>query len=166
LSGASAPGRNGVLPVGGADAASAFVANAAQENLHGAVAAARVIVGLVLQSLPETFEPGSWSIALPRVDAALQAGVQSAIQAVAAWRDVPPTVVDATRQAGTLALNLIAEEPPYPLWPPPEWVGMAPRLGRLWRRRRVLKRRLLDPDHGSVVEHETSGKRDDLDDVG
>jgi len=110
--------------------------------------------------LPETFEPNSWSVALPRADAALQAGVQSAVEAVSAWRDVTPSVVDATREAGALALRLIADEPPYPAWPPPEWLGMAPRLTRLWRRRRALRRRLVDPDYAADT------KWDELDELG
>jgi hypothetical protein len=91
---------------------------------------------------------------------ALQAGVQRALDAVSAWLDVTPAVLDATKEAGSLALRLIAEEPPYPSWPPPEWLGMAPRLTRLWRRRRALRRRLLDPDY------EAYPKGDELDDRG
>jgi hypothetical protein len=34
-----------------------------------------------------------------------------------------------------------------PIWLRPEWLGLAPRLARLCRRRRVLKRRLTDPDY-------------------
>jgi hypothetical protein len=134
--------------------------SAAVANIDSAVPAARVIVEMVLQSLPETFEPNSWSAALPRADLALQAGVQRALDAVSAWLDVTPAVLDATKEAGSLALRLIAEEPPYPSWPPPEWLGMAPRLTRLWRRRRALRRRLLDPDY------EAYPKGDELDDRG
>jgi hypothetical protein len=119
--------------------------NAATADL-GAAAAARIIVDLVLQSLPETFDPISWSVALPKAELALQTGVQRALDAVSAWRDVTPVVVDATKESGALALSLIEEEPQNPLWPPPEWLGMAARLTRLWRRRRALRRRLADPD--------------------
>jgi hypothetical protein len=140
------------------DNGSARGVNAAAQDLDGPVPAARVIVDLVMQSLPANFEPDTWSVALPRADAALQAAVQSAIQAVGAWRDVTPAVVAAAREAGALAQSLIADDPPYPLWPPPEWMGLAPRLGRLWRRRRALKR-LLDPDYEGA-------ERDDLDELG
>ena len=129
--------------------------------MDGPVPAARVIVDLVLRSLPATFEPASWAIALPRVDIATQAGVQRALDAVIAWRDVPAAVVEATRESATLALSLIADEQPYPLWPPDEWIGFAPRLARFWRRRRALKRRLIDPDHGASGQ----GRQDRMDDL-
>jgi hypothetical protein len=137
------PGVAAVNPGG----VSAFPVNAG-ETLDVPVAAARVIVDLALQSLPETFAPDSWGAALTRTDLALQAGVQRAIDAVSAWRDVQPTVVAAAQESANLALSLLADEPIYP-WPPPEWVGMAPRLARLWRRRRTLKRRLSDPDYAN-----------------
>lgn len=129
-----------------------------------AVAGARAIVELVLKSLPESFEPNSWSLALPRADAALQAGVEKAVEVVGAWRDVTPAVVNATRESGAMALHLIAGEPPYP-WPPPEWVGLARRLRRLWRRRRALGRRLVDPDHDSHVGHDIGSQWVGLDEL-
>jgi hypothetical protein len=132
---------------------------AAAANLD-AVPAARLIVEMALQSLPETFEPSSWGVALPRMDLALQAGVQRAVDVVGAWRDVTPEVLSATQESGALALRLIADEPPYPAWPPPEWLGLAPRLALLWRRRRALKRRLVDPDYAANT------KWDELDEPG
>jgi hypothetical protein len=134
--------------------ASPFASNAdllalsGPQDLDSPVPAARAIVELVLRSLPETFEPNSWNVALPRVDQAMQTGVQRALDAVSAWRDVPPAVIEATQESASLALALSAAEPLYP-WPPPEWTGMAPRLALLWRRRRALKRRLVDPDYGA-----------------
>lgn len=130
-----------------ANAAEVFAAAAAQD-IDGPVPAARAIVDLLLRSLPETFEPDVWSVALPRVDLALQSGIARGVEAVSLWRDVSPAVVEAAQESANLALALGLDEPIYP-WPPPEWVGMAPRLGRLWRRRRFLKRRLVDPDHGA-----------------
>lgn len=141
--GVFSPGVAAVNPGG----VSVFPVNAG-ERLDVPVAAARVIVDLALQSLPETFAPDSWGAALTRTDLALQVGVQRAIDAVSAWRDVQPTVVAAAQESANLALSLLADEPIYP-WPPPEWVGMAPRLARLWRRRRTLKRRLSDPDYAN-----------------
>jgi hypothetical protein len=129
----------------------------ASQDFDGPVPAARAMVDLVLSSLPETFEPEAWSVLLPRVDLALQSGVQRALDAVSVWRDVPPAVVEAAQQSGNLALALSLDEPIYP-WPPPEWLRMAPRLGRLWRRRRFLRRRLVDPDYAA------NGKWDDLND--
>jgi hypothetical protein len=135
--------------------AETFAGGAVAQDLDDPVAAARLIVDLALRSLPEAFEPDAWGGALARTDLALQAGVQRALEAVGAWRDVPPAIIEATRESGTLALTLTADEPTY-AWPPPEWLGMAPRLARLWRRRRILKRRLLDPDYGA------RGRWDDL----
>jgi len=136
----------------------------AAASVDDEVAAARAIVELVLQSLPESFEPNSWSVALPRADAALQAGVERAVEVVSAWRDVTPAVVNATRESGAMALHLIGGEPPYP-WPPPEWVGFARRLRRLWRRRRALGRRLVDPDHGTNLGHEIGSQWVGLDEL-
>jgi len=146
------------------DHANAFLANTPAESLSGPVPAARVIMDLVLRSLPEAFEPTSWAAMLPRVDLATQAGVQRALDAVSTWRDVPPAAVEAAKASATLALSLIADEQPYPLWPPDEWIGFAPRLGRFWRRRRALKRRLLDPDHG-IADPDARAKWDDLDEL-
>ena len=136
----------------------------AAAGVDGAVAAARAIVELVLQSLPGSFEPNSWSVVLPRADAALQAGVERAVEVVSAWRDVTPAVVNATREAGALALHLIAGEPPYP-WPPPEWMGLARRLKRLWRRRRALGRGLVDPDHVGNPDREHGSQWVGLDEL-
>jgi hypothetical protein len=133
---------------------------AAAAMVDDAVPAARVLVEMVLQSLPETFEPDSWSTTLTRADAALQSGVQSAVNVVGAWRDVAPEVLSVTQESGALALRLISGEPPFPAWPPPEWLGMAPRLTRLWRRRRALRRRLVDPDYAA------NAKCDELDEPG
>jgi len=144
--------------------ASAPLVPFATATVDDEVAAARAIVELVLQSLPESFEPTSWSVALPRADAALQAGVEKAVEVVGAWRDVTPAVVNATRESGAMALHLIAGEPPYP-WPPPEWVGLARRLRRLWRRRRALGRRLVDPDHDSHVGHDIGSQWVGLDEL-
>jgi len=140
--------------------ASDFSGGAAAASIDGAVPAARVIVEMVLQSLPETFEPNSWSAALPRSELALQAAVQRALDVVGAWRDATPEVLAATQESGALALRLITDEPPFPTWPPPEWLGLAPRLTRLWRRRRALRRRLVDPDYAANT------KWDELDELG
>jgi hypothetical protein len=119
--------------------------------------AARQIVELVLQSLPENIEnPDVWTTALLRAESALEAGLQQSVSTVANWREVPDVVVDSVAQSGALVLQALSEEMPNPLWLRPEWVGLAPRLQRFARRRRAARRRLTDPDHwqGSLDDEE------------
>jgi hypothetical protein len=118
----------------------------------GNVGSARALVDTVLQSLPETLDEAAWSEALPQVEAALQAGVQRAFDVVNGWRDVSPVVLEATQASAKLALQVLSDEPQNPLWLRPEWLAMAPRLARFWRRRRKLRRRLTDPDYDTNAE--------------
>jgi hypothetical protein len=121
--------------------------------------AARALLQMVLhalpdetQSLPEWNAPGNapaWSAAMMRVDAALQAGLDRAISAVTAWRDVPASVVDAAKQTRTLVFAILGDDPQNPIWLRPEWAGLAPRFERFWRRRRLVRRHLADPDYSS-----------------
>jgi hypothetical protein len=104
--------------------------------------AARQIVELVLQSLPENIEnPDVWTTALLRAESALETGLQQSVSTVANWREVPDAVVDSVAQSGALVLQALSEEMPNPLWLRPEWVGLAPRLQRFARRRRAARRR-------------------------
>jgi len=125
--------------------------------------AAHALLHMVLQALPdetasspEWNAPGNapgnalaWNAAQARVDAALQAGLDRAIGAVAAWRDVPASVVDAVKQTRTLVFAILGDDPQNPIWLRPEWAGLAPRFERFWRRRRVVRRHLADPDYAS-----------------
>jgi hypothetical protein len=129
--------------------------DAATKNLDSPTAAARALVDRVLQSLPDTLDERAWSEALPRVEQALQTGVQRAIDAISAWRDVSPVVLEATQASAKLALQVLGDEPQNPLWLRPEWLALAPRLARFWRRRRIARRRLSDPDDAAAKWHET-----------
>jgi hypothetical protein len=133
--------------------------------------AARALLQMVLQALPdesasspEWNAPGNapgdapgnapgnalaWNAAQMRVDAALQAGLDRAVSAVAAWRDVPASVVDAAKETRTLVFAILGDDPQNPIWLRPEWAGLAPRFERFWRRRRVVRRHLADPDYAS-----------------
>ncbi len=121
--------------------------------------AVRALLNMVLQALPdetasspEWNAPGNaaaWSAALLRVDDALQAGLDRAISAVTAWRDVPASVVDAAEQTRTLVFAILNDDPQNPIWLRPEWAGLAPRFERFWRRRRFVRRHLTDPDYSS-----------------
>jgi hypothetical protein len=132
-----------------------FVAAPAPQTLGSSVdaapgnslQAARQIVELVLQSLPENIEnPAVWTTA----------GLQQSVSTVANWREVADAVVDSVAQSAALVLQALSEEIPNPLWLRPEWVGLAPRLQRFSRRRRAARRRLTDPDHwqGSFDDEE------------
>lgn len=112
--------------------------------------AAQDVVQMVLQSMPDDApDVAAWTAALVRMEAALQAGLSNALNAVSAWRDVPQAVVDAAKESRALVFSVLGDEPQNPLWLRPEWVGMAPRLERFWRRRRLARRRLMDPDYSS-----------------
>jgi hypothetical protein len=64
---------------------------------------------------------------------------------VAAWRNVPASVVDAAVETRSMALRQLNDEPPSTAWLPPEWAAVAPAMSRYWRRRRA-RRRMTDPD--------------------
>jgi hypothetical protein len=116
--------------------------------------AARALLQLVLGAMPEETgamavnngEP-AWNAALLRVETALQAGLDRGIDAVTAWRDVPPVVVAAAKDARALVFSALGEDPNNPVWLRPEWAGLAPKLERFWRRRRRRRAgHLTDPD--------------------
>ena len=111
--------------------------------------AARILVQTAVQSLPDEPDVAAWTAALSRVESALQIGIERAIDAVSAWRDVPGAVIDATKETRALVFAILGDDPQNPLWLRPEWAGFAPRLERFWRRRRIARRRLTDPDHVS-----------------
>jgi len=123
------------------------------------VQGAQGVVELVLQAMPDDApDVPAWTAALVRVESALQAGLGRAIAAVTAWRAVPPMVVDAAKEVRTLVYAVLADEPQNALWLRPEWAGLAPRLERFCRRRRLARRRLMDPDYssGSLGDDEKS----------
>jgi hypothetical protein len=125
--------------------------------------AVRALVQMVLQSLPdetanapERSGPGNaalnlagWNAAQMRVDAALQAGLDRAVSAITAWRDVPASVIDAAEQTRTQVFTILGDDPRNPLWLRPEWAGLAPRFERFWRRRRKVRRHFTDPDYSA-----------------
>jgi hypothetical protein len=122
--------------------------------LDSPVQAAQELVRMILQSMPdETPDVSAWTQALARMETALQTGLASAITAVGAWRDVPAAVVDAAKETRALVFSVLGDEPQNPLWLRPEWVGLAPQLQRFWRRRRLARRRLMDPDYSGGAWH-------------
>jgi hypothetical protein len=115
--------------------------------------AARALVEIVVQSMPDVASVATWSATLVRVETALQTGLERGISAVTVWRDVPTAVVDATQETRALVVSVFGEESQNaiqnPIWLRPEWAGLAPRFERFRRRRRLARRHLTDPDYAS-----------------
>jgi hypothetical protein len=121
--------------------------------------AARVLVELVVQSLPDEAVVPAWTAALVHAESALPIGLQRAIDTVTAWRDVPSAVVDATKETRALVFSILGDDPQNPLWLRPEWAGLAPKFERFWRRRRIARRRLTDPDYSSETFEDGDERR-------
>ena len=122
----------------------------ANEVLTSPPQAARVLLQVVLNSMPdESASIPVWNAMLARVETALQTGLDRGIAAVTVWRDVPPIVVDASKEVRTLVFSTLGDDPQNPAWLRPEWVGLAPKFERFWRRRRLARRLLTDPDYSS-----------------
>lgn len=110
--------------------------------------AARAILQVFLQTLPEdSASAPSWTAALAPAETALQQGLDRGIAAISGWNEVPAMVVDAAKETHALISSALADDPQNPIWLRPEWAGLAPRLERFWRRRRLRLRRMTDPDY-------------------
>jgi hypothetical protein len=109
--------------------------------------ASRALIHLFLQAVPDDLSnPPTWTAESTRVEVAFQAAIDRAVDTVAAWRDVPQFVVDAAKDTRALVATQMSDDPPSPNWLRPEWVGLAPMVQRFWRRRRLARRGLTDPD--------------------
>jgi hypothetical protein len=130
-------------------------------NPETPVQAARALVDMAVQFLPDEPNVPVWTAALVHMEASLQLSLERAIEAVSAWRDVPAMVVDAAKETRAMVFSALGEDPQNPLWLRPEWAGLAPRFERFWRRRRIALRRLIDPDHSGerFDESEEDGTR-------
>jgi hypothetical protein len=118
--------------------------------LDNVLQTARAVMEIILQVMPEEAGNAQWGTALARMEMTLQAGFERATNAVTLWRDVGAPVVQAVNQTSALILALLDEGPQNPIWLRPEWVALAPRFDRFWRRRRHARRRLTDPDYYSA----------------
>jgi hypothetical protein len=127
--------------------------------LDTAPQAARALVELVVQSLPDEAGVAAWTAALVHVESALPIGFERAIDAVTAWRDVPIMVVDATKETRALVFSILGDDPQSPIWLRPEWAGLAPNFERFWRRRRMARRRLTDPDYSAETFEDGNERR-------
>ena len=109
---------------------------------------ARAVLQVFLQVLPQdTAGLPSWSAAVARAETVLQQGLDRGIAAITAWNEVPATVVDAAKETHALIFSALADDAQNPIWLRPEWAGLAPRLERFWRRRRLARRQMTDPDY-------------------
>jgi hypothetical protein len=145
------------LTLDAAIAQSAITQGSQGAILQSPVQAARELVDMFLQELPEdATDAPAWTAALAQVETAVQSSMERAIDVVAVWHEVPPAVVDAVKETRVLFFSALGDEPQNPLWLRPEWVGLGPRLHRFWRRRRNARRRLIDPDQppGSLDDSE------------
>jgi hypothetical protein len=145
------------LTLDAAIAQSAITQGSQGAILQSPVQAARELVDMFLQELPEdATDAPAWTAALAQVETAMQSSMERAIDVVAVWHEVPPAVVDAVKETRVLFFSALGDEPQNPLWLRPEWVGLGPRLHRFWRRRRNARRRLIDPDQppGSLDDSE------------
>jgi hypothetical protein len=132
----------------------------ANEVVNSPPQAARALLQMVLRAVPdETASMPAWTAELARVETALQTGLDRGVGAVTMWRDVPPIVVGAAQEARTLVFSALGDDPQNPVWLRPEWVGLAPKFERFWRRRRVARRRLTDPDYPSGSLDDDSEQR-------
>jgi len=132
----------------------------ANEVLTSPPQAARVLLQLVLNSMPdESASIPVWNAMLARVETALQTGLDRGIDAIIVWRDVPPSVVDAAKEARTLVFATLGDEAQNPVWLRPEWAGLGPEFERFWRRRRRARRHLTDPDSSSRSADDDSEQR-------
>lgn len=87
-----------------------------------------------------------WAAAAASLELNFRSAIDAAVDVVTGWRDVPPGAVDAARDARSLTLSLLSDDPPSALWLRPEWLGLARPMERFWRRRRRARRGFTDPD--------------------
>jgi hypothetical protein len=122
----------------------------ASVTLNSPPQAARALLQMLISAMPdESASMPAWNAVLTRVETALQAGLDRGIDAIIVWRDVAPSVVDAAKEARTLVFATLGDDPQNPVRLRPEWAGLGPRFERFWRRRRLIRRHLTDPDYSS-----------------
>lgn len=122
--------------------------------------AARVLLQMFLGAMPdESASMPVWTVVLARGETALQTGLDRGIDAIIVWRDVAASVVDAAREARTLVFATLGDDQHNPVWLRPEWAGLGPKFERFWRRRRLARRQLTDPDYSSGNVDDDSQQR-------
>jgi len=115
------------------------------------IQAAQELIEMLVRALPEDAgDAPAWTAALIQVETAVQSSLERAVSVVAAWRDTPQPVVDATKQTRALFIEALGDEAQNPVWLRPEWTGLGAPFDRFRRRRRNARRRLTDPDYPLV----------------
>jgi hypothetical protein len=156
LAAAAAPGASPPSAATAATATTAAIATTAGAIAPGPDQAAREMVEMFLQALPEdAIDAPAWTAALVRADAAMQSSIEQAMGIVTQWRDVSAAAIDALADTRALFIAALGDDPQNPLWLRPEWMGLAPMLHRFRRRRRNARRRLTDPDYSTQSLDET-----------
>jgi hypothetical protein len=120
--------------------------------------AAHQLVEIVLQAIPDDAPIASELInALERIESALQMGFDRSLSTVGGWRNASPAAVESIKETRQWVFSALGDDAQNPIWLRPEWLGLAPHLERLRRRRRLARRRLLDPDYspGSLDDEYT-----------
>jgi len=119
----------------------------------GADQAAVAIVDAFLQSLPATDpirpdDPAglAWIGAADRLQTVLEGGLDRAQSIVGAWPGVTAEVIESVAGSRAMIGSALLDAPLPTFLARPEWLGLAPRIERHLRRRRMLRRRLQDPD--------------------
>ncbi len=112
-------------------------------------AAPQMLVQMLLQAVPpiQTQPPVEWLAAAMQVEAVLVGALDRGVDAVTAWHEVTPSVVEAAQEVRAVFAAATSDDPPNPQWLRPEWLGLAPVIQRYWRRRRYARRVLSDPDY-------------------
>lgn len=118
--------------------------------------ASREVLDLFLRALPEdASDAPAWTAAVIQLETTVQSSIDRALGVIAAWRDVPPPIVEAVRETRMLFSEALSDEPQVPVWLRPEWLGLGPRYQGFRRRRRNARRRLTDPDYPLMDLDET-----------
>ena len=127
----------------------ALLVEAAGVASNAVPAAPQMLVQMLLQAVPpiQTQPPVEWLAAAMQVEAVLAGALDRGVDAVTAWRNVTPSVVEAAHAARAVFAAATSDDPPNPQWLRPEWLGLAPVMQRYWRRRRYARRVLSDPDY-------------------
>jgi len=109
-------------------------------------------------SLLETFlaavpadegEARAWIDSVDRLEQGFATGYENAAAIVTAWRGVSPEVIASVQETQTLFAAALAGARDPSDAVRAYWPALAPRLEIFRRRRRDLRRRLEDPDHGT-----------------
>src|ERR1700761_7965151 len=110
--------------------------------------AVRSTVQLVLSVMPDDApDIATWAATLARVETNVPAALERAVNIVVQWRDVPMPVIDASKETRSAVLNLLNDESANLGWLLPEYADLVRQLERFWRRRRLVRRGLSDPDY-------------------